>query len=294
MNKETKTKLHLYKEAVETYIEDYLTSLKGVPKSLSDSMLYSFNAGGKRLRPALLLGTYEVFNKENQAIAISFAASIEMIHTYSLIHDDLPAMDDDELRRGKPSNHMVFGEAGAILAGDALLNIAVENILANIAGKCTINKLKAARIIMNASGAAGMIGGQVLDIEGTADGRSLSQMHSLKTGALFNAAILAGGILGGCKTEDEKLLQEFSDNLGCAFQIKDDILDVISTDEVLGKPTGSDARNDKMTYVSLYGLDESKRLLLQKIDAALKALDEIDCNTDFLADIARFVRDRKD
>lgn len=293
MNKDMKRKLQFYKDTVEAYIEDYFASLKGVPKSLSDSMLYSISAGGKRLRPALLMGAYEVFAGEGLQDAVAFAASIEMIHTYSLIHDDLPAMDDDAIRRGKPSSHMVFGEAGAILAGDALLNCAVENILSAVTAGNETKKLKAARIIMKAAGVSGMIGGQVLDMEGAADSESLAHMHSLKTGALFNAAVLAGGILGDCKADDEKYLHEYSSNLGCAFQIKDDILDMISTDEVLGKPTGSDSRNDKVTYAALYGVDKSNMLLDQKIEKALMALEEIKGDTVFLADVARYVRDRK-
>jgi len=235
-----------------------------------------------------------VFAKENLTDTIAFAASIEMIHTYSLIHDDLPAMDDDDLRRGKPSSHMVYGEAGAILAGDALLNSAMENLLVVLSNDCTRRKLAAASLIMNAAGSNGMIGGQILDIEGVSDSDSLTAMHSMKTGALIKASVLAGGILGGCSENEESSLGDFARNLGCAFQIKDDILDEESTSDVLGKPVGSDHRNEKTTYTSLYGLQKAKDMLEDRLTDALKALEGINRNTEFLAALAVYIGSRKD
>ena len=223
-----------------------------------------------------------------------YAASLEMIHTYSLIHDDLPSMDNDELRRGKPSNHIVFGEAGAILAGDALLNAAVELIFSDLLENADDRKIRASSYIMSASGPRGMIGGQILDINGAADARTLGEMHAKKTGALINAAVAAGGILGGCGITAEKALLDFSNNLGCAFQIKDDILDVEGAEHKIGKPTGSDSRNSRVTYTSLYGIDESKKMLLEHVDRALKALQSIDRDTGFLEYIAAYTKDRKD
>ena len=294
MNSSFTEKLKLYSSVAGDYLNVYIKSLKNAPVKLTDSMLYSINAGGKRLRPALLLGTYNIFSREDLAGAVPYAASIEMIHTYSLIHDDLPSMDNDDLRRGKPSSHMVFGEAGAILAGDALLNSAIENILSDILKDCTEQKLRAATVIMNAAGSGGMIGGQVLDIEGAADSESLRDMHSMKTGALIDASVAAGGILGGCSNDDEKALIAFADNLGCAFQIKDDILDVEGTSDALGKPTGSDSRNDRVTYTSLYGVGTAKIMLADHIDASLEALSGINCDTRFLYSAAVYIRDRKE
>jgi geranylgeranyl diphosphate synthase type II len=257
-------------------------------------MLYSIEAGGKRLRPALLLGTCGIFNESRLTDALPYAASIEMIHTYSLIHDDLPSMDDDDMRRGRPSNHMVFGEAGAILAGDALLNSAVENILAAIRGNPDEKSIRAAACIMKAAGPSGMIGGQVLDIEGTADAGTLKDMHMMKTGALINASVAAGGILGGCSKADEKALMAFSENLGCAFQIKDDILDVEGTAAQIGKPTGSDSRNDRVTYTSLYGVATSEDMLGNHIQKAINALGKLKSDTGFLESMAVYIRDRKE
>ena len=287
-------KLKLYSSVAGEYLNDYIKSLKNAPANLTDSMLYSINAGGKRLRPALLLGTYDIFSKEDLAWAVPYAASIKMIHTYSLIHDDLPSMDNDDLRRGKPSSHMVFGEAGAILAGDALLNSAMENILSDLLKDYTEQKLRAASLIMNAAGTGGMIGGQVLDIEGAADSESLRGMHSMKTGALINASVAAGGILGGCNNNDEKALVAYADNLGCAFQIKDDILDVEGTSDVLGKPAGSDSRNDRITYSSLYGVGTARIMLADYINAATEALSGISWDTGFLRSAAVYIRDRKE
>ncbi len=294
MNEAIAKKLQEYGIATEAYLSEYFSIKSKIPEKLYDSMLYSINAGGKRLRPALLLGTFETFSNKQLVEAEPFAASIEMIHTYSLIHDDLPSMDDDDLRRGKPSNHIVYGESGAILAGDALLNSAMENILNVLNRNCDNRKLRAAMKIMEAAGATGMIGGQVLDMEGTYDGDSLAAMHSMKTGALIKAAVLAGGILGGCHKNDEIYLENYSHNLGCAFQIKDDILDVESTSDILGKPIGSDSRNEKTTYTSLYGLETAKKMLNERIIDSLDALNRVDRDTGFLEAIAVHIRDRKD
>lgn len=294
MNKLMAKKLSEYGSVTESYLVDYFSMSDNIPKELLESMIYSINAGGKRLRPALLLGSFNTYNKSSLIEAIPYAASIEMIHTYSLIHDDLPSMDDDDLRRGKPSNHIIYGESGAILAGDALLNSAIENILRVLKEEYNEKGVIAASIIMEAAGPSGMIGGQVLDIEGADDGESLIKMHSMKTGALIKAAVLAGGVLGGCDKDNLTYLTEYAQNIGCAFQIKDDILDVESTSDILGKPIGSDSRNEKTTYTSLYGVEMAKEMLIDKVADSLSALKKVENNTEFLEAIAIHVRDRKD
>lgn len=294
MNKPVFEKMQYYSNLTQKYLNEYFKSEAKIPSKLLESVLYSLNAGGKRLRPSLLLGTFNVFSTNNIETAVPYAASIEMIHTYSLIHDDLPAMDNDDLRRGKPSNHLVFGEAGAILAGDALLNSAMENLLDDLKLDYNFNKLKAAMLIMKAAGPSGMIGGQVLDIEGPMDVGSVNKMHSMKTGALIEAAVVAGAILGGCSETEEKALYNYAYNLGSAFQIKDDILDVESTSEVMGKPTGSDSRNNKVTYTSLFGLQEAKALLENRISDSQNALSEVDKDISFLSSLAVYIGNRKD
>ena len=286
-------KMKEYSDLTDNFLDEYLSNLHDVPVLLSESMTYSIVAGGKRLRPALLLGACSIFSDEAVNEAVPFAAALEMIHTYSLIHDDLPSMDDDDVRRGKPSNHILFGEAEAILAGDALLNSAIENILGNLVQPGLDRKIKAAVIIMKAAGPAGMIGGQIMDIRGTDNAESLRKMHLMKTGALIKAAILAGAVIGGCSLEDEKYLESYAENLGCAFQIKDDILDVESSTAVLGKPGGSDIRNDKITYVSLYGLNKAGHMLREHTQKAVEFLSKINSSTKFLSELALFAEERK-
>ncbi len=289
-----KSNIEFYSSITEKQILKFINSLKNSPSILLDSMKYSVLGAGKKLRPSLLLGTYEIFEKKNIEQAVSFAASIEMIHTYSLIHDDLPVMDNDDLRRGKPSNHKVYGDAGAILAGDALLNSAFENIMNLLVNTSNKNVFIAAKILFEASGANGMIGGQILDMGLQKNSNDMKKMHSMKTGALIKASVLIGAYLASCSEKNIKLLEKYAISLGIAFQIKDDILDVESSDKELGKPVGSDKKNNKITYVTEYGLDKAKELLDNHIEKSIDFISDIDRDTSFLKDIALYVKNRRD
>ncbi|SQB91502.1 geranylgeranyl pyrophosphate synthase [Clostridium tetanomorphum] len=235
------------KKEIDDYLYEYLKNKGSYNKKIYEAMAYSINVGGKRIRPILMLLTYEMYDKDYKKI-LPAACALEMIHTYSLIHDDLPAMDNDDLRRGKPTNHKVFGEALAILAGDALLNeafnILLKNSLSN--GKSWV---KAASLIGEASGADGMIGGQVVDILGENKNINIEElyyMHRKKTGELIKVAILSGSVLGEAEEKDLNILQEFGEKLGLAFQIKDDILDVVGNESKLGKTTKKDQYHNKI------------------------------------------------
>lgn len=250
-------KYNEYKNIAENRMEELL-NIKGSSADVIKAMKYSVDAGGKRIRPVLTLSICEALGGNIQE-ATDYACAIEFIHTYSLIHDDLPAMDNDDLRRGKPTNHKVFGEGMAVLAGDGLLNFAYE-VMLNSAKKhgCKRKFVEAASIIAEASGIFGMVGGQSIDIgSGIEDGDILLEMYSKKTGALINAACMSGCVIA--EREDlAEIIGDFSRNLGLAFQIKDDILDIVGNVEKLGKTIGSDANNSKGTYVALFGLEESK------------------------------------
>ncbi|MGN1059799.1 MAG: polyprenyl synthetase family protein, partial [Clostridia bacterium] len=241
-------------------LQKYFVKKENHQMAVYDAMEYSLFSGGKRIRPVLCVACAELFGNAEEALP--FACAIEMIHTYSLIHDDLPCMDDDDLRRGKPTNHIVYGEAMAVLAGDALLNLAFETVLqhSKAAPALTLEGLK---IIAESAGTEGMIGGQVIDLESegkTIDSVTLMAMHVHKTGALMMAAAKTGALIGGGTKEDVLTMEKFARYLGVAFQIKDDILDVESTAEVLGKPIGSDSANQKTTFVTLYGLEQSRKM----------------------------------
>ena len=281
---------------VEVYIRERFGARmreRGVPEGLLAAMEYSLMAGGKRLRPCLCLSFAELFGA-SRASVMPFAAGFELIHTYSLIHDDLPAMDDDDLRRGRPSNHKVFGEAGAILAGDGLLTEAfgcMSRTWPAIAAELGLPALaEAAR----AAGAAGMVGGQMLDMEFTArQGISLAElahMQALKTGALITSSCVCGAILAGAAEDGVARAREYGEAVGAAFQIVDDILDEVGDEATIGKPVGSDREQGKTTYPSLVGLDESRRLAGERVDAALAA---IACfagpAAEFLRDLARYI-----
>ncbi|SMP51987.1 farnesyl-diphosphate synthase [Desulfonatronum zhilinae] len=256
-------------------VDRYLTAcLKrpGVPEPLLQAMEYSLLAGGKRLRPVLCLVWAEMVGARRDHV-LPAAAALECIHTYSLIHDDLPAMDDDDLRRGKPSNHKRFGEALAILAGDALLTEAFGLLFS-----CAVpaqRMLAAGRELARAAGAAGMVGGQVLDMQwtgGTATVEELSRMQELKTGAMIRASCVCGALLGGATEADLARAADYGTHIGRAFQITDDILDVIGDQTVLGKPVGSDQDQGKVTYPALIGLEASRDLARSHTDQALAAL----------------------
>lgn len=282
---------------VETYLQSCLKE-RGIPKQLLASMDYSLLAGGKRLRPVLVQSWVKLLGGDTKA-TIPFAAALECIHTYSLIHDDLPAMDDDDLRRGKPSNHKRFSEATAILAGDGLLTEAFSLMTtASFENNLPADKvLRAISVLAQAAGAGGMVGGQAVDMEFT--GRDdvpleeLREMHAMKTGALITAACECGAILGGGSEADIDNAHEFGKSIGVAFQIVDDVLDVISDTETLGKPAGSDEEMGKSTYPSLIGLDKSKKLAGEYIDTAVKRLSGYNGDEmTFLSDLARYIVDR--
>ncbi len=243
--------------------------------AIYDAMNYSLMAGGKRIRPVLTLETCRMCGGDVEA-ALPFACAVEMVHTYSLIHDDLPCMDDDDLRRGKPTNHKVYGEATAVLAGDALLTAAFEMMAEHRGGLVGGRVLEAMDCLSHAAGAAGMIGGQVLDMEGEERTLSLEElelMQSLKTGALISAAAEIGCILAGGNDQQRQAVRTYAQCIGRAFQVRDDMLDVTSTDEVLGKPIGSDAENGKTTFVTALGLDGCAKLVDELTNRAIQALE---------------------
>lgn len=284
-----KDKYSYYLNIVEKSLNECIKIADPYYSRLAEAMNYSLLAGGKRLRPILALATAEILGGKVEDV-LAYGVSIEMIHTYSLIHDDLPAMDNDDYRRGRPTNHKVFGDAMAILAGDALLNYAYENIVNDIlATGNNDKKLKALGIIMKNAGMSGMIGGQVIDMEsmgGSADADRLKAMHKMKTGALISAPIEAAAVI--CGADDFELMQltNYASNLGLAFQIKDDILDVEGDAGLMGKSTGSDAQCNKATYVSIYGLDESKKMLESVTLQAIEYLSCFGSKAEFLKELA--------
>ncbi len=243
---------------------------------LFNSMRYSLAAGGKRIRPVLLLSFAEAAGLSRDR-AMDFACAIELIHTYSLIHDDLPCMDDDDLRRGRPSNHMVFGYAGALLAGDALLNAAFELML-SCKTVSAENAMAAAAKIAETSGRNGMIMGQSLDLDDAAHTEAeRSRLSSLKTSAIIRGACVGGLLLAGVRdSETLNAAEVYADSLGIAFQMRDDILDVTSTAAELGKPIGSDEAEDKTTFVSLLGIEETERRIAELTEKAVNAVSKID------------------
>lgn len=278
---------------VEKALKDNFIRNKGREEQIYDAMEYSLFAGGKRLRPVIMLGVYEIFNNAYQ-IVLPFACAIEMIHTYSLIHDDLPAMDNDDFRRGKLSNHKKFGEAIAILAGDGLLNMAFEVMLRE-SSKLDEDKnllLNTINIIAESSGAKGMIGGQVVDMfcqESINDVFALEYLHKHKTGAIIKSSAIVGGLLGGASEGELKNIEIFADNIGLAFQIQDDILDVEGDEQKLGKPIGSDKDNNKRTYVSILGLDESKKLKEKLTNEAIEALRQFGEKANMLVELCKYL-----
>lgn len=280
---------------IEEEIKSYLPCEEGYQINLFKSMNYSFNSGGKRLRPILLMESFRLCGGIGNDY-IPFSAAMEMIHTYSLIHDDLPALDNDDLRRGMPTNHMVYGEAMAILAGDGLLNYAYETMLGeSMKLENPVYGLKASYEISKAAGIYGMIGGQVVDVESEnklIDIYKLEFIHQNKTAKMIVASMRAGAILAGCdKTILEKITR-YSMNIGLAFQIVDDILDIEGDANILGKPIGSDIENNKSTYPSLIGLDKSKKEAKNLISQAKEVISDIE-GSEFLISLADYVYNRK-
>ncbi|MGI5998661.1 MAG: polyprenyl synthetase family protein [Lutispora sp.] len=279
-----------YGEIIENNLNKLYNNEKSLPV-IEDAMKYSLLAGGKRLRPLLTLMSCDLFDGSIDEV-LPYACCIEIIHTYSLIHDDMPAMDNDDYRRGKLANHKVFGEGFALLAGDALLNNAYEILLDCIINDPSIQKIRAASIISKAAGLNGMIGGQAIDLyyeNKNIDIEKLNEMHSKKTGALIKAALEVGAIISKASYEDLERVRTFGENLGRAYQISDDILDVIGTKEKMGKTIGKDAKNNKSTYVTFYGLDKSKKILFDTISNAKEAIEVYGCKAKLLLELADFI-----
>jgi geranylgeranyl diphosphate synthase type II len=282
----------------------FLPTAPNCPPGLGDAMRYSLDAGGKRLRPILTLAAAETIApqsaspEEAVALALPAACAIELIHTYSLIHDDLPAMDDDSLRRGRPTNHIVHGEGMAILAGDGLLTEAFALLAAEPPDPAlAARKIRAIHTIAAAAGACGMVGGQAVDLlaVGSASSftvQSLQDMHARKTGALIQAAAAAGAVMAGAADEATRAVEAYGRHLGLAFQIVDDILDVEGEAKELGKTAGKDAKAGKPTYPSIYGLDASRRLAEEHHEGAISALASAGLRQSRLADIAAWVIER--
>ncbi|MDO4599593.1 MAG: polyprenyl synthetase family protein [[Ruminococcus] gnavus] len=248
---------------IETVMKRYLPKVEGQQKLVMDAMQYSMLSGGKRLRPMLMQETYHLFGGTT-AVIEPFMAAIEMIHTYSLVHDDLPAMDDDEYRRGRKTTHVVYGEDMGILTGDGLLNFAFETaaLAFDMEPENSFCIGKALQVLGRKAGIYGMIGGQVVDVKSSGEkisGDKLEFIYRLKTGALIEASMMIGAILAGASEESVQAMEEIAAEVGMAFQIQDDILDVTSTTEILGKPVHSDEKNEKMTYVVWKGLDQAKQ-----------------------------------
>ncbi len=282
------------REQVDTALAEELHAGDILDKTLAASMEYSLLAGGKRLRPILLMAAAEAVGGRGEDYLTS-ACAIEMIHTYSLVHDDLPAMDDDDYRRGKPTNHKVYGAGMATLAGDALLTMAFE-VLLRQSGISDAVKLRVLREVSEAAGAKGMVGGQAMDLG--AQGQpvniiTLRRMHMGKTGALFRAAVRTGAILAGGDAAELVSLTRYAESFGLAFQITDDILDVTGTTEDIGKPAGSDERNQKATYVTLATLAGAEKMARDAVEAAVEALAPLGDKAAFLRDLAEFLLSRK-
>lgn len=276
---------------IENILKEYLYKGRDdtlLQREIFEAMEYSVMAGGKRLRPMLVLETLRLFNG-NEKDAYPFMAAIEYIHTYSLVHDDLPAMDNDDYRRGRKTTHIVYGEDMAILAGDSLLNYAFETGIDGVMNSsCKGNSIKALQILSKKSGIYGMIGGQVVDIKN--DGKAitletLDYINELKTGALIEACMMMGAVLAGASDEEVNKIEKIAGNIGKAFQIQDDILDVTSTDEELGKPVHSDEKNSKSTYVTLLGIDNAGNKVKELTEEALNLLREFKSKNEFLEEL---------
>ena len=279
---------------IEKLLERMLPEEAGLQKTIFSAMRYSLMAGGKRIRPLLIAETYRFFGGTDMALAEPFMAAIEMIHTYSLIHDDLPAMDNDDYRRGKLTNHKVYGAGLATLAGDALLTLAFE-VLLRQPGVSDATRLAVVREMATAAGMNGMVGGQAIDL--ASEGHRipmelLKKMHMGKTGALFRAAIRSGAILGGADDAQLAALTRYADAFGLAFQITDDILDVVGDEAAIGKPVGSDERNHKSTYVTLLSLEKAQALAPETVDDAISALDGFGDEAAFLRGLVQMLIER--
>ena len=274
---------------IEQLLREYLPVQSGYQKIIMEAMEYSLMAGGKRLRPMMMKEVFRLFGGTTKAIE-PFMAAIEMIHTYSLVHDDLPAMDNDDYRRGRKTTHVVYGEDMGILAGDALLNYAFETAFRafDLCPQDTLKIGKALRVLGEKAGIHGMIGGQVIDVKETGkqiDREVLDTIYELKTSALIEAAMMVGAILAGATDEELEKVEQMASNIGIAFQVQDDILDVTSTEEVLGKPIHSDEKNEKTTYVTLYGIEKASAVVEEKSKEAIALLHELPGENEYLEEL---------
>lgn len=286
-------------EHINNVLEKFLPAEEGQQRIIFEAMNYSVRAGGKRLRPMLMEETYHVFGGSS-AVIEPFMAAIEMIHTYSLVHDDLPAMDNDEYRRGKKTTHAVYGEAMGILAGDALLNMAYET--AAKAFDMEVADARVARaftVLAKKAGVYGMVGGQVVDVESEKSDdcpitrEKLDFIYRLKTGALIESSMMIGAILAGASSDEVSRVEQIAAKLGLAFQIQDDVLDVTSTLEVLGKPVGSDEKNNKATYVTFEGLDKAVSDVERISKEAEEQLDDLGYDDAFLKELFEYLIHRE-
>ena len=278
-------------EKVEQILRQCLPVKEGYQKTIIEAMEYSLMAGGKRLRPILMWETFRLFDGEGMAIE-SFMAAIEMIHTYSLVHDDLPAMDNDEYRRGRKTTHVVFGEDMGILAGDALLNYAFETTCRGFRQDPEHCELigEAMRILSEKAGIYGMIGGQVVDVQETGKEipeEKLDFIYRLKTSALIEASMMIGAVLAGAEREQISSMKHIARKIGLAFQIQDDILDVTSTTEMLGKPVHSDEKNEKTTYVTLKGIERAHEDVARLTEEAIQELHQFPAKDEFLEELLK-------
>lgn len=292
-----KAEINTRVDEIEKIISKYLPEEEGYQKVIMEAMNYSILAGGKRLRPMLMSETYRLFGGRSEVIE-PFMAAIEMIHTYSLVHDDLPAMDNDEYRRGKKTTHAVFGEAMGILAGDALLNYAFETATKAFDMEPENPNIgKALQVLSRKAGIYGMVGGQVVDILSENDGNitreKLDFIYRLKTGALIESSMLIGAILAGATVKEQNAVLNAATEVGLAFQIKDDILDVTSTLEVLGKAIGSDEKNNKATYVAFEGLDKAKEDVVSHTENAVSYMNSLVVKNEFLNELLLYLISRE-
>ena len=284
--------LPLLNERMDAYLQQLDTR-----KTLHDSMSYSVDAGGKRIRPMIIMLVCDSFKKKIDQDVLDVCASLEFVHTYSLIHDDLPAMDNDEYRRGRKTTHIVYGEAMAILAGDGLLNFAYETALTALQTEQTPNVAKALLVLSQKAGIYGMVGGQTVDVE-TDQTQSVTRdqldfIYKLKTSALIEASMLIGAILAGATKSEQKIIEEAASEIGLAFQIQDDILDVTGNQEVLGKPVGSDAKNEKATYVTYEGLKKAQEDVKRYSKHAVNLLESLVVKNEFLIHLVEYLIHRE-
>lgn len=293
MNYSLKDLIQFTPKRLDNIVNVYLGSPSYSAKTLQEAMTYAIKNGGKRLRPLLIYSIGQLFNVPLSDLDAP-ACAMELIHTYSLVHDDLPAMDNSDLRRGKPSCHKAFNEASAILAGDALQSLAFEVLAAHPANLSSEQRLKMIAQLSKASGLTGMAGGQQLDLEGVNSIESLTQMYQLKTGALFTACIHLGCIASNV-TDDLtiKALEKYIENIGLAFQIQDDLLDLQGDTQLIGKPAGLDSLNEKLTYPNILGIEQAQNLVNKLFQDALLTLESLPVDTSLLQEVANYIMKRQ-